>query len=134
AVRGGCPGMRWDDVPAERVELELRERALDDRRRRLGRPASGQLALGRERDPGDARAAIAGGLAHEQDACSAVLPEIALEPLPPEIRAIAVAVEVERAADARRREAIDELPDLHAVTMLMRVKRCVAVIAAVSFG
>jgi hypothetical protein len=126
--------MRRDDVPAERVELELRERALDDRRRRLGRPASGQLALGRERDPGDARAAIAGGLAHEQDACSAVLLEIALEPLPPEIRTFAVAVEVERAADARRSEATDELSNVHAVTMLMRMKRCVAAIVAASFG
>ena len=33
------------DVPAQRVELELREDALDDRGRRLCRPAAAELAL-----------------------------------------------------------------------------------------
>src|SRR5947207_10435988 len=40
----------------------------DDRRRRLRGAVSCELALGGERDPGDARAAVAGGLADEEDA------------------------------------------------------------------
>ena len=61
--------MRRDEVPEQDVVLEpeLRERPLHDRRGRLRRPAAGQLALGGERNPRDARAAVAGRLADEQD-------------------------------------------------------------------
>src|SRR4249920_294514 len=56
------------DVPAKRLlfQLELGEYAADDGGARLLRPSAGQLALRGERDPGDTRAAIARGLAHEE--------------------------------------------------------------------
>jgi hypothetical protein len=65
-------GLMWmcrHDVPEQDVvhDPELGERALDDRRGRLGRPAAGQLALGGERDPADPRSAVAGGLADEDE-------------------------------------------------------------------
>src|SRR6266487_5027670 len=56
-VRGFGPGVGRDDVPAERVLLELQflERGADDRRRRLGGACPGQLTLGRERHTADTR-------------------------------------------------------------------------------
>src|SRR6185295_5021005 len=57
-VRGLCPWMGGNDVPAQGVQLELREDALDDRGRRLSRPAAAELALRRERQTGDPRTAI----------------------------------------------------------------------------
>ena len=74
------------DVPEQHllVELELGEDAVDDRRRRLGRPGAGELTLGGERDAGDSRAAVAGGLADEHE------------------RRIALRVEVGGRAGARR--------------------------------
>jgi len=73
--------MGRDDVPQQDVVLdaELLEHAVDDRRRRLGRPGARELAFGRERDAADASAAIAGGLADEDDPSSAMLGEIGLE-------------------------------------------------------
>ena len=52
AVRRRRAGMRRHDVPEQHVvvEPELGEHAVDDRRRRLGRPAARELALGGERD------------------------------------------------------------------------------------
>jgi len=48
-VRAGRPWMRRHDVPAQRLEPELGQRPLDDRRGRLGRPLAGELALRRDR-------------------------------------------------------------------------------------
>ena len=63
--RCGCVGTTFQhSVSSSRPELG--ERAPDDRRGRLGRPAARELALGGERDSGDARAAVAGRLADEQ--------------------------------------------------------------------
>jgi hypothetical protein len=44
-VRGLRPWMGGHDVPAQGVQLELREDALDDRGRGLSRPAAAELAL-----------------------------------------------------------------------------------------
>src|ERR671934_2808946 len=63
AIRGRGAGMGRDDVPAERVELELGEDALDDRCRGLRGPAASQLPLGCKRQTGDASAAVARRLA-----------------------------------------------------------------------
>src|SRR5262249_43942650 len=60
-----------------------------------------------ERDPGHARAAIAGRLGDEQDRRAGALVEVALEPLAEERRPLAPAVEVERRADLGRREPRD---------------------------
>ena len=62
------PGMRRHEVPEQDLVLEpeLGQRPVHDRGGRLGRPGPGQLALGGERDPGDARSAVAGRLADEQ--------------------------------------------------------------------
>src|SRR4051794_17911267 len=59
AVRGLGSRVRWHDVPAEGIELELREHALNDGGGCLRRPAARQLALGHERQAGDARAPVA---------------------------------------------------------------------------
>jgi hypothetical protein len=44
-VRGLRPRVGGHDVPAQGVQLELLEDALDDRGRRLSRPAAAELAL-----------------------------------------------------------------------------------------
>jgi hypothetical protein len=44
-VRGLRPRVGGHDVPAQGVQLELREDALDNRGRRLSRPAAAELAL-----------------------------------------------------------------------------------------
>ena len=62
----GCVGTTFQSRTLV-LEPELGEDAVDDRRAGLGRAGAGQLALGRERDPGDSRAAIARGLADEQE-------------------------------------------------------------------
>ncbi len=61
--------MRRHDVPEQHLVLdaELGEHAVHDRRRRLGRAGTRELALGSERNPADACAAVAGGLADEHD-------------------------------------------------------------------
>jgi hypothetical protein len=111
AVRARVAGtvrMRRHHVPEQDVgrELELRERAVDDRRRRLGRPRAGELALGREREPADTRAAVAGRLADEQVPGSRPPLQVAPQPL---AAGLGVGVLVERRADARPRELVDEL-------------------------
>src|SRR2546430_15601692 len=57
-VRGFGPGVGRDDVPAERVILELQflERGADDRRRRLGGARPRPLALGPARHTAATRA------------------------------------------------------------------------------
>jgi len=69
AVRRRGAGMRRHDVPEQHVlvELELGQDAMDDRRGRLRRALSGQLALGREGDPRDARTAVPRRLPDEKD-------------------------------------------------------------------
>src|SRR5205823_3225618 len=97
----GClrAGMRRDDVPKEHVVLdaELVEGLVDDRCGRLGRPVARQLALGRERDAGDARASVPGGLADEEVPSVRSLLEKRVEPGGEPW----VAVLVERFADPR---------------------------------
>jgi hypothetical protein len=101
-------GVRGNHVPEQDVglEAELREHALDDRRRRLSRPRACELALGGERKAADTRAAVAGGLADEQEARTGAPREVLPQPLAPELR---VGVLVERRTDAGPRELVDEL-------------------------
>jgi hypothetical protein len=76
--------MRRDDVPEQDVvdELQLGEHPLDDRRRRLGRTRPGELPLGRERDTGDARAAIPRSLADEEERRVRTRCQVRRQPLP----------------------------------------------------
>jgi hypothetical protein len=108
AVRSFRARVCRDDVPAERVELELPQRPLDDRRSRLRRAASGHLALGRERDARDAGAAIARRLADEEQLRGRVVLEVRADAVPPQLGALPVPVEVERVPDPRRGEPGDE--------------------------
>ena len=82
-VRGRRAGMGRDDVPAEGLQLQFGERPLDDRRRRLGRAAAGEVTLRRERDPRDTRPAVTGGLADEEQLRPGMRFEIVPQPLPP---------------------------------------------------
>src|SRR5438132_2454392 len=129
-VRGRRPGMRRDDVPAERLELQFREDALDDRRGRFGRAAAGELPLGGERDARDACASVTGRLAHEQQQRGPPDLEVLTEPGAAKIRTRSVPVEVERRPDSSRSEPPDEPFRLHAVTMLMRVRGRIAAVPA----
>ena len=107
-VRISRPRVRRDDVPQKHIvlEAELAEDAMHDRRARLGRARAGQLTLGRERHTADARAAIAGSLADEDDGRRGALLEIDAESFAPERRARVLIV---RRADARAGEPIDEI-------------------------
>jgi hypothetical protein len=82
AVRDGRARVGRHDVPEQDVclEIELLERAMDDRRRRLRGSGAGDLALRRERDPADARAAIARGLADEENRRVVPTREVRREP------------------------------------------------------
>jgi hypothetical protein len=104
AIRGRGAGVRRHDVPEEHGvgEPELGQRAVDDGRRRLGWSRAGQLALGSERDAGDARAAVAGCLADEQQRCFRPGVEVVVEALGEPL----VAVLIERVADARSGEPL----------------------------
>ncbi len=108
AVRRRCAGMRRHDVPEEHVvrDPELAEDAVDDRRARLGRAASRELAFRRERDAADARAAVAGGLADEDDRGIGARLEVRAQALLPERRTRVLVV---GPADARVRQAVDEV-------------------------
>ena len=119
--------MGRNGVPAEDVDVELAENRLDDRRRRLRRAVSPELALGGERDPGDSGAPESGRLADEQHGCARVHLEIRAQALSADGRAASLAVEVVRLSDSRRRECADELSRIHSVTMLMRVRAWVGV-------
>src|SRR5689334_18462912 len=74
AVRSLRPRMGRDDVPAEGLDPQLGEDAPDDRRRRLGRAAAGELPLGGERDPRDARSPVPGGFSDEQEPRAGMTP------------------------------------------------------------
>ena len=94
---------------------------MDHRRGRLGRSAAGQLALGRERETADARAAIAGRLADERDGRVGTGGEVRTEPVAPELRS---AVLVERRADAGGGESVYQVFQCTCSSMVRR--RCVA--------
>ena len=79
---------------------------MDHRGRRLGRAGAGELALGREGETADARAAVAGRLADEQVRRLRPLRQVVPQPLAAELRA---AVLVEGRADARPRELVDQV-------------------------
>jgi len=76
--------MSRHDVPAKHVLLEakLSQGVADDRRSRFGGAAACQLALGGEREAADARAAVAGSLADEQEPGVFAGDEVAREPTP----------------------------------------------------
>jgi len=111
--------MRRHDVPKQHVvvEAELCEDAMDDRRRRLRRAAAAELALRREGQPAHARAAIAGRLADEQIRRAAPPPQVRDQPLPAEPRR---RVLVERLADSRTGERLDEIPLVQAASLPRR--------------
>src|SRR5438132_7218740 len=134
AVRARRARMSGDDVPAERVQLELRQCPLDDRRGRLGRTAARELALGRERDPRDARPAEPCRLSDEQQGRVGTVLQVTAKPLAAKVGPTAPAVEVVRRSDPRRSQPVHELPRVHAVTMLMRVRGRVGALVALCFG
>src|SRR5215471_4240553 len=108
AVRGLGPGVRRHDVPEQHLVLdaELGEDAMDDRCGRLGRAGAGQLALGREGDPADPRAAVAGRLADEDDLCAGSCLEVRAETAAEKRRRRVLVV---RIADHRGGEPVDEV-------------------------
>ena len=75
---------------------------MDDRRGCLAGSGAADLALRRERDARDPRAAVAGGFTDEQDRRVCACVEIARQAL----REPVVAVLVERVADSRRGEPV----------------------------
>src|SRR6266545_3499384 len=125
-VRARRPGVGRNDIPAEDVELQLHEDALDDRGGRLGPPAAGELPLRGERDSGDPRTAIARRLAHEQKGRAGPRLDVVAEPTPAEIRPRALSVEVERRPDPSLCEPRHAPFRLHPVTMLVPVRGRVA--------
>src|SRR6266550_5563003 len=133
-VRPGRARMGRDDVPAERVEPELRERPLDDRRAGFSRAAAAELPLRREGDAGDAGTAVAGRLSDEQQSRRPSRLEVGAETPAPELGAVTVPVEVVGRTDLRGREPADEPFSLHGVTMLMRVRGRIAAVAAACAG
>src|SRR6059058_4707566 len=103
-VREGRPWMGRDDVPAERVELELGEHTAHDRGGGFRRPAPGQLPLGRERDAGDPGAAIARRFADQQQPYSGPGIEILDQARAAKLGARSLPVEVECPSDLCRGE------------------------------
>src|SRR5262249_23993329 len=81
----GLVRMCRDDIPEQHVVLDaqLVEDAVDDRRPRLRGAAAGQLPLRRERDAPDPCAAVAGGLADEDDARGPLALEVRGQALAP---------------------------------------------------
>jgi len=131
AVRRCRAGMSRHDVPEENgvLKLELFERAVDDRRGRLAGRRAADLAFGRERDPRDARAAVAGRLADEQDRSVGAFVEVAIEALGEPL----VAVLVEGVADSCGREALYQCSQC--TTSSRSRRRCVKrLVARLAFG
>ena len=93
------------DVPEQDVVLdpELGQHAVDDRGARLGRPGAGQLPLGGERDPADARTAVAGGFPDQHDGRVTAFCQVGSQPFSQQAR---TAVLVERRADPRPGELV----------------------------
>jgi hypothetical protein len=106
-----------DDVPEEhcRLQTELLENAVDDRRRRLGRATAGELPLGREGDAREAGATVAGRLADEEQAGTFPRVEVRGEPLTQQPRTRPLCVLVERRANPCGRELVDEGYDSRSV-------------------
>jgi hypothetical protein len=102
--------MRGDDVPEEHslLQAQLVDDAVDDRRGRLCRPSPAQLSLGRERNPGYARAAVARRFADEQDLGVVARFEVRLETGAKEPGTRAACVLVEGVTDPGGGEAFDE--------------------------
>jgi hypothetical protein len=130
-IRRGAARMRWHDVPEEDsvVETELVENAVDDRRGGLAGRPSRQLPFGRERDARDARPAVSGGLADQQErrvrAGVEVTVETQREPL--------VLVLVERVADTRAGEPLYQRSQC--TTSSRSRRRCVKrLVARLAFG
>jgi len=113
------------DVPQQHLVLdaELREHAVHDRRRRLCGTGAGELPLGRERDPTDARAAVTGSLADEDDLRAGASLEIGTEPLT-EVRRRRVLVV--RVADSRPGELVYEVQVFQWTNSSTARRRCVA--------
>jgi hypothetical protein len=110
AIRRLGARMGRHDVPEQHLvaQAELGEDAVDDRGRRLRRARARQLPLGGERDARDAGAAIAGRLADEEERRRRVLLQVRAQPTAADVRAVALAVEVEGLADRGVGEAVDE--------------------------
>jgi len=104
SIRMIASGMGRHDVPEQHavLEIELREDAVHDRRGRLARACSCELAFGRERDPGDACPAVARRFTYEQDGRTRVFLEVVREAFGEQL----VAVLVERVADLRSGEPL----------------------------
>ena len=109
-VRGRGAGVRRNDVPEQDVvgEIELIEHAVDDRRRRFRRTGPRQLPLGSEGDAGNARSAVAGRLADEEDRRVGVCLEIGRKPRAPQRGVRSLPVEVRCLPDAGSRKPVDE--------------------------
>src|SRR5215831_284687 len=103
--------MRRYDVPEQHVLLdpELGEHSVDDRRACLTGTGPGELSFRRERDPGDAGAAVAGRLADEEERCAFAGVEVVDQPVAAGPRSVAFPIEVECVADGRIDEPGDEL-------------------------
>jgi len=111
AIRRVAARMGRHHVPEQDafLEPELGENALHHGRGRLCRAGTGQLALRRERDPGHPRATVAGRLADEKQLRRRSVLQVCPEPLSQKRRADAVAVLVERFADAGGGKALDKV-------------------------
>ena len=91
SVRGRTAGlmrMGRHDVPEQDVLLDpqLGQRAVNDRRRRLRRPAAGEQPLRGERDPRDAGAPVTGGFPDQDDGSAATFFEVGSQPFSPQAR------------------------------------------------
>jgi hypothetical protein len=100
--------MRRHDIPEQHLVLdpELGQRAMDNRGRRLGRAAAGQLTLAREWDPADSCAAVTRRFSDEDDRGVPPPLQIGDESLPP---TRGPSVLVEGRADPCRGKRGDEL-------------------------
>ena len=131
SVRGLGARVGRHHVPTQGLELELLQDALHNRRRCLGWTGPAELAFGGERNSGDARPAIPGGFADEEQGGASTFLEVLAQTAAAFVGPFAVAVEVERRSDPRRSESRHEPFRIHSVTMLMSVRgRIAAVVAA----
>ena len=107
--------MRRHDIPEQNLvgEAELGQDPVHDRRGRLGGPGSRQLALGREREPGNTGTSVSRRLADEQQRRVGARVEVGGQPVPARRSALSVPVEVVRPPDPGRREPVDERAHLH---------------------